>query len=120
MNKKLTTSGVVFVALGALVFIVGMGMFLSLMFGMINHDPFSGSGITPIPMGQGVVGVLMAGLGGLLVKVGLGLTIAGQAENAVNWYKKTSNNVRDSKECPLCGSANNTKANYCNSCGSPV
>lgn len=59
--------------------------------------------------------MVLFGLGSFMVKVGLGMTLAGQAGNAVNWYKK---NTSDSnKSCQQCGSANNANAKFCNSCG---
>lgn len=134
MYKKLTTSGIILVVAGALLFIIGIGMFFSFFMSIagdpFSHDPFGPRGGMPNPA-MGFGGILLLGLGTFLFKIGLGLTIAGQSENAVKWYKKTTGDDKSSvnwykkaeneaKKCPNCASENKSDAKYCSSCGAQL
>ncbi|QNO13966.1 zinc ribbon domain-containing protein [Alkalicella caledoniensis] len=130
MGKKLTTSGITVLVLGVIIALVGLIMFFSVFFSVFNMgfsepDPFGpgfgndfGPGFGGVNISRAFIGAPLFGLGCFLAKVGLGMTIAGQAGNAVKWYK---NNVNDSSgssnKCKQCGSDNNLQAKYCNACG---
>ena len=126
MGKKLTTSGIIVLCIGIVFVLIGIIMFGSLFVSLSSGfgDPFGGdpfgpgfgrSGPNPA---NGFVGVLLIGFGSFLIKVGLGMTIAGQAGKVVNWYKgNVSSGGSDNQSCPDCGSFNKSHAKFCNACG---
>lgn len=133
MLPKLTKSGIVVVTIGAIIFVVGLVLFLSFFFWATNEmnspmhtRPFQPSFLDsspfdrPVPFQNAVIGVILTGLGGFMVKVGLGFTLAGSSGKIVNWFGHLIHEAGSQGQCPTCNTTNRRDARFCSNCGTPL
>lgn len=132
MQKKLTTSGLVVVGIGIVISIIGLILFLTVFFAILNQmnnhfdtgfGPWMSFGARQsIPFSRAVIGVLLSGIGGFLVKAGLGMSIVGSSNSIAAWIRGLIHG-HDTKPsmskttCPNCNNPIASDAVYCSHCG---
>mgnify|MGYP006297252787 CR=1 FL=1 len=144
MNKNnITKGGIALIVIGIILTLIGIGLFLSVFFSFFDvfqnfgsNDPFGHhgfhrtSGPQNIPFIRAVIGVILAGIGGVLTKVGLGMGIVGSSDSIARWFGNTVKEAKDAstdndtiydvKKCPSCNSKNDIDAKYCDNCGTKL
>lgn len=137
--------GFVLFGIGAVIFIIGFSLFMSVFFALGARDIWQwdssafpkGMGPTLTGHGQsmtlfqrGIVGFILIALGAIMIKIGLGLGLFGNIENIMAWMenlfsKKTTPELpKDSlpadKLCPACGKPPAPDSHFCNHCGAKI
>ena len=96
--------------------VIGLVLFFRVFFSMASHisDPMffhshfrsASPNERLVPFQSGAVGVILAGLGGVLVKVGLGFSLVGSSSKITNWLLDLIYADRREASCPKCNSGN--------------
>ncbi len=149
-KNKVTKGGFILFGIGAIFFIIGFSLFISVFFAMgardIWHwnystfpegmDPSLPGHAGPMTLFQrGVVGFILMALGAIMVKIGLGLGLFGNIENIMAWLENlfnkgpanklpADNSPSDSSPanvfCPACGKGLSRASRFCNRCGAKI
>lgn len=126
MSRKLTNSGLAVTGIGAVAAVIGLILFISVFFavGRQINSPF-GPGFghhQPFPFSRAVIGVVMFGIGGLLVKAGLSMTVVGSSDKIGAWLSRVIHGetptTAASRTCPNCRSSAAADDHFCSKCGS--
>jgi|LSQX01.3.fsa_nt_gb hypothetical protein len=126
MSRKLTNSGLAVTGIGAVAAVIGLILFISVFFavGRQINSPF-GPGFghhQPFPFSRAVIGVVMFGIGGLLVKAGLSMTVVGSSDKIGAWLSRVIHGetppTAASRTCPNCRSSAAADDRFCSKCGS--
>lgn len=134
MPNKLTNSGIAVLVIGAILIVVGLALFFGVMFSMVRgfNEPFvtdfgrppqfgrPSSFGRPIPFQNAIIGVLLAGVGGYMVKVGLGMTLVGSSEGIIDWFKERTEGEKAQLVCPNCQRILTGNPQFCSHCGTKL
>ncbi|NMB39190.1 MAG: zinc ribbon domain-containing protein [Firmicutes bacterium] len=139
MSRKLTNSGFVVLGIGVVLMIIGFILFISVFFSVANQmESPQIPGFGPhmgfeqprtIPFQNAVVGIILVGVGGLMVKAGLGMSVVGSADKIADWGRsiihgksepQQNAQVSSSATCPNCNESVSTKAKFCSHCGNKL
>lgn len=123
MSGKLTKSGIILLVIGGILTLVGLVLFLRVFFVVSQemNDPFFHH-FDPSPFRRGigyqsgVIGVVFAGIGGYLFKLGLGLTVVGHSGSISKWIRGLWRGEA-SVTCPNCRQSSSGDPKYCSHCG---
>lgn len=129
--RKLSTGGITTLIIGIALLIIGLGIFLSTFFSFSSTPFQSGHSLYGFEQaqsqmartfGRAVIGVILSGAGGLMIKIGLGMTLVGHADKVAGWAGKLSQKFQEGinqsqNQCPKCHKHNNSSALYCDQCG---
>ncbi|MFW5985209.1 MAG: DUF7577 domain-containing protein [Halanaerobiaceae bacterium] len=136
-EKKLTSGGIALLVIGGIMVLIGLILFFSVfisVFNFVGNGFNQGPGVSQpgfdsgpdIPFVRAVFGVILAGGGTLLFKVGLGMSVLGKSDSIARWIgdkiktgKASSKKASSGKAnfCPDCGTENDFGSRYCKSCG---
>lgn len=115
MFHKLTKGGLTLAIIGGLIGIVGLALCLD----ALGPPPFG----SVRSYQTGVLGIVLATIGGYLFKIGLGLTLVGHSERIATWLNRrwARWSGKDAGvECPVCHRVLIGQPNYCSNCGTKL
>lgn len=128
MSRKLTKGGFAVAALGAVLAVVGFVFFFSVFFSAARQmnqpfgppsfgSPFGMYSSRPVPFQNAVIGVIFVGIGALLVKAGLGMSLVGSSNDIASWIRGLIHGEANLVTCPNCQRAVSSTAQFCSHCG---
>jgi hypothetical protein len=141
-NKAGAKYGIIIATIGGIIALVGLGLFISVFFDIANFENrianemsfFGNAQFDPFgsryqqksyfpPIGRAAVGVIMFGLGGYIVRIGVGTGLVTNAKPISGWMggllKNMFNYGSDNRKCfcPHCSAHINNSGKYCSNCG---
>lgn len=139
MSRNLTNKGFVVIGIGVVLMIIGFILFISVFFSVANQmespqvpnfGPFTNlEQQRTIPFQNAVVGIILVGVGGLMVKAGLGMSVVGSADKIADWGRRIIHGksepqqdaqLSSSTTCPNCNESVSAKAKFCSQCGNKL
>lgn len=122
MKRKLTTGGIVLLAVGGILTLAGLALFLRevLVLDPDLPDPLILPWWREINLEGGMLGLVLLVAGSYLVKIGLGLTLVGHADSISSWLHRLFRGEKGALECPNCGASVTADSKYCSQCGAKL